>query len=83
MCSPRDVHKSDPVGTDQALQHVHIIFQGIIQGPHLPSSCYAAAEGGVDPQPCDAVVTYKEDSESDEKYSVMPPLIYPEDYDGK
>ena len=32
-------------------------------------------------QPCGAVVTYMEDRKSDDKDSVIPLLIYPEDYD--
>ena len=49
MRSNRDVHKSWPGGTDQVIQHVRGIFQGIRQGPNLASSCYAASEGEVDP----------------------------------
>ena len=49
MRSPRDVHKSGPGESVQVLQHVHIIFQGIRQGPRLSISCYPTEEGGVDP----------------------------------
>ena len=49
MRSPRDVNKSRPGRSDQVLQHVCGNFQGIRQGPCLPSSCYHTAQGVVDP----------------------------------
>ena len=79
MHSTKDVHKSGPGGTNQVLHHVHRIFKELdrfhvcpaVATPHQWEECTN--------QPRGAVSTYMEDINSDDKDSVMLPLIYPEE----
>ena len=81
MRSPRDVHKSGSGGYDQFLQHVCRIFQGIIQGPRLPRNATTQQREDWTRHHRGAVVIDTEDINPDDKYSVMPLLIFPEDSD--
>ena len=79
MSSPIDVHKLGPGKTSQVLHHVCGTFQGIGQVPHLPSSCYASAEGGLDP-PAPRRRSHRHGGhQPGRKNSVITLLIYPED----
>ena len=57
MSYTRDLHRSGPGGTEQVRRNVCRNLQVTRHAPPLPSSCYAAAEVGVDSQAHSALVT--------------------------
>ena len=77
MLSPRDVHKSGPGVSDQAMQHVCEFFKE----PDGVHTCPAVATTQKREEwthhPRGAMVTDTEDSDSDNEDSVINPLIYP------
>ena len=83
MIYPIDIHKSVSGDTNQVLQNFRGIFQGIGLGPRLHISRYASAEGGVVTPSLLRRVHRHGGQRIGQQKSVMPPLIYLEDYADK
>ena len=72
----RDIHKLGPVGTNQVLQYVHGIFKEYDKVHALPAVDTTQQREERTNHPRGPVATDTEDSDSEDEYSMMPPLIY-------
>ena len=78
MGSPRDVHTSGSVGTNQVPHQVCVIFKESYMVISCPVVATPQNREDWTHQTCSDVVIDTEDSNLDDKYSVMPALIYSE-----
>ena len=77
MRSHRDFHKSGSGDSDQVLHHVCVIFKESDRLHACPAVSTPQKKESWNHHPRRAVVADTEESYLDDKYSVMPPLIYP------